>query len=58
MLRVYETASWEIDVQGVRERRREWRGKRIQRRWSGGRREDIIYALNIIAQQGLTVNVQ
>ena len=58
MLRVYETASCEIDRQGVRERRREWRGRGIERRWLGGRREDIIYALNIIAQQGLTVNVQ
>ena len=58
MLRVYETASCEIDGQEVRERRREWRGRGIERRWAGGRREDIIFALNIIAQQGLTVNVQ
>ena len=29
MLRVYETASCEIDVQGLRERRREWRGRGI-----------------------------
>ena len=29
MLRVYETASCEIDGQGARERRREWRGRRM-----------------------------
>ena len=29
MLRVYETASCEIDRQGARERRREWRGRVI-----------------------------
>ena len=48
MLRVYETASCEIDRQGVRERRREWRGRGIERRWSGGRREEIIYALTLL----------
>ena len=39
-----DTSSCEIDVQGVRGRRREWRGREIERRWSGGRREDFIYA--------------
>ena len=58
MLRVYETATCEIDGQRVRERRREWRGRGIERRWSTGRREDFINAHNIIAQQCLTVNVQ
>ena len=50
MLRVYETASCEIDVHRVRERRREWRGRGIERRWLRGKREDLIYAHTLMAK--------